>query len=520
MLKHFTARKRYVAFIFVIIITSIIATFILNSLISDEIDEVRNDIAQRSFYKKREGIKNEFKALQWPLRSAQDIIRDVSGPTAVLHNLSILSSLQRSDSSLVKNWFGLIKNDSLVHIELQDGVTVSPEETGKLVGSHQSDTIQAYVFQTPEHRVIWRQIRHYSKDQLTYFYGYDLDLKVVQKLFWNTDVYSQSYAYVFDEKGTCMLHPNLDLIGTNVYQSTQTLSGDTLLNLDDYNKKIAQSEYLNLDVINYLQPLNLPGGNYYVSINFPKSINEQDIDLIKKYSLIIYILSTVLVLFVFYYFTRALNIDFKEREKLRQEKDRLVLEKETIQKESALLQLQQLKERVNPHFLFNSLNSLYTLIDLDSNLSKKFTIELSKLYRYLIQSPQGDLSGIRVELDFIEKYLFLQKTRFRDALHFEITIEDTSGLNKKIPYLSLQTVVENAIKHNRVSVHEPLYIGVVINGNYIDVKNTFQLKEGGIKSENFGLKYLNRIYRYYGKEDISLFQQDSMFICRLPLLTD
>jgi len=264
--------------------------------------------------------------------------------------------------------------------------------------------------------------------------------------------------------------------------------------------------------------LNVKGTNWYIGVNFPREISNEDVNAVKKYAYLIYIITTAILIVFFYLFTIFTRRTFQEKEILSQEKNKLLLENEMINKEKALIQLQQLKEQINPHFLFNSLNSLYMLIENNTGVARKFTLNLSKIYRYLINPPLNNIVTVQEELLFIEKYIFLQQTRFTEEFIFTITIEDESFLAKKVPYLAFQIAVENAIKHNIASEESPLRITISINENVVIITNNLNEKQNFGKESKFGHKYLESIYKYYGKNDFKAFKKDGDFTCILPLI--
>ena len=158
------------------------------------------------------------------------------------------------------------------------------------------------------------------------------------------------------------------------------------------------------------------------------------------------------------------------------------------------------------------------LIDVDAPKAKKFTLNLSKIYRYLIDPPQENIVPLSDELSFIEQYIFLQMTRFNQELQFSIEIEDDSGLIKNIPYLSLQICIENVIKHNLATIESPLKSRIIVKKDAVFIINNLQKKTSTEQSNNFGLKYLQSIYNYYSKKDFKTFEENGEFICILPLI--
>ncbi|MBC9794996.1 histidine kinase [Sinomicrobium weinanense] len=518
-MRYFSV-KSYIAIIFVVVIITIVATFILSSLVSSEVQEVSRDIARRSFQKKYEHVRYQLNQLQKPLSDAKRIITQGGGEKQVLEDLNMLSTLQVADSMVVNTWFYVGGGSGIrdIHTNSRNGKgRILPDSTITALAESPQNT-HSEIVRDDKGRYLWRNRLKARRSFGTVYYGYDLELKAIQRLFWDIDTYSLSYAYVFSGEGTCLVHPEMAYIGKNVFEFIPVIPEDTLLQEHKFNERLVESEFLKLDVIRYIQPFYIGGEKYYIAVNFPKSINEQDINKIKKYSFAIYFISTGLLLFVFYFFTRAIRNEFREKELLQKDKASLALEKEVFQKESASLQLQQLKKQMNPHFLFNSLNALYTLIDQDQDLSKKFTLKLSNLYRYLVQSPRSNIAKLEFELNFIREYMFLQGIRFGNKLEFHLHISSKSALQRNIPYLALQTVVENALKHNKATKENPLMVEITVKEDLVIVKNTYQEKPQRVQGKGLGLQYLKRIYDFYKITGFKVFREKHDFICELPLL--
>jgi len=195
-----------------------------------------------------------------------------------------------------------------------------------------------------------------------------------------------------------------------------------------------------------------------------------------------------------------------------------IQEKEELQRENIKSQLEGLKSKVNPHFLFNSLNTLAYLIPEDADKSVKFVQKLSKVYRYILEMSDEKLIPLQKELDFLNAYIFLLKERFEDNLQVMIDIPQ-NRLNDKIIPLSLQILFENAIKHNVISSSKPLVIKVIINeeGKLI-VQNNLQKKKQIKDSTKFGLDNIKNRYRFFSNEAVDVIATSTSFIVSLPLI--
>lgn len=191
---------------------------------------------------------------------------------------------------------------------------------------------------------------------------------------------------------------------------------------------------------------------------------------------------------------------------------------ESIQKERLNFEYEQLKSQVNPHFLFNSLNTLVDLIDENAPRATDYTIHLAAMYRTLLSFRDKELISIKEEISLLEHYTFVQKCRFGEALQIEIDIDDYVAQKYKIVPLALQLLVENAIKHNEVSKSNPLKISIALSGYQIIISNELRPKISEEKGEGFGISNLQTRYRLLAKKEIEIERENNYFVVKLPLL--
>lgn len=189
-----------------------------------------------------------------------------------------------------------------------------------------------------------------------------------------------------------------------------------------------------------------------------------------------------------------------------------------LRHERVLFEYEYLKSQVNPHFLFNSLNTLTSLIDSNPKAAIKYTDHLSDLYRYMLAHPESNLVYLSEELEILNNYLHIQKSRFGDALIIHKDISDEILTKKKIVYLALQLVVENAIKHNIVSAAQPLTISLVANKNELIISNPINIKVSKDNSSGIGLENIRKRYELATNRPVSYGETDGLFIVKLPLL--
>lgn len=193
------------------------------------------------------------------------------------------------------------------------------------------------------------------------------------------------------------------------------------------------------------------------------------------------------------------------------------IEAEQLRSSRLATQYQSLKDQLNPHFLFNSLNALSNLVYEDADKSASFIQKLSKIYRYVLDVQQEELVGLDRELEFAKNYLDLQKIRFEENLSFSIAVPNCEDCF--LPPLSLQLLLENAIKHNIASQDHPLFIQILQKENELLVSNTFQPKSSQNEpSTGVGLENIRLRYKILSKKRPEIIQTENEFLVRLPLL--
>jgi sensor histidine kinase YesM len=187
-----------------------------------------------------------------------------------------------------------------------------------------------------------------------------------------------------------------------------------------------------------------------------------------------------------------------------------------LREENLIFQNETLRSQVNPHFLFNSLNTLSSLIVTRPELAESFIGKLSSIYRYIIE--KGSLERVRIgeEIDFITDYFFLFQIRDGEKIRLEIEIDPSPGMF--ILPVSLQILVENAIKHNRATLDNPLFIKIYLDNEYVAVKNNLQRMASGIKSTGIGLKNLSERIRLTTGKKILIEETNDYYLVRMPLL--
>lgn len=192
---------------------------------------------------------------------------------------------------------------------------------------------------------------------------------------------------------------------------------------------------------------------------------------------------------------------------------------ETVRQERKQIELQlnALKSQLSPHFLFNSLNTVSSLVYKDKQKAEGFIRKLAKMYQYTLDSYQKKLISLEEELEFVESYQYLIKTRFGDKFECEIEVSD-EYYKSNIPPLTLQMLIENAVKHNVLSDSNPLKVKVESRGNYLVVTNNVTEKPKKVTSFKIGLKNINARYLLLHKEGIIISNGES-FQVKIPVIS-
>lgn len=515
-LKHSLSRRNFFILGIVFVVLTLFSIYILSNLITDVTEKTNSGTAQRNFLQKQDVVSKEFLRFLDIQKEIAQVI-EISTPENLSNNLKVLSAVRINNNIVKNNWFQI--NDEKIEFADSKINTNLATSTKDFIAKNRDKNELNTIIKDSDN-FFWRiYFKHPTLDGAVVRYGYDVDLKELQSYFLTIDQTAANYTFVYDYTGTILYHPEVNFLTENTFKIENSVPSDTIFTTrEKFTKRTVLSQYIGIDFFRYTKKLNVKGTNWYISVNFPEKISREDVDAIKKYASLIYFITTVILLVFFYLFATFTRKSFQEKEDLAEEKNKLSLENEKIKKEKALIQLQQLKEQINPHFLFNSLNSLYMLIESNTKVARKFTLNLSKIYRYLINPPEQNIVSLKEELLFIEKYIFLQQTRFKEEFEFTITIEDNNALLKKVPYLSFQIAIENAIKHNIASDETPLKITIVIKENMVIITNTLNEKPNFEKESKFGHKYLKSIYNFYSKTDFETFKTDDFFVCILPLI--
>ena len=185
---------------------------------------------------------------------------------------------------------------------------------------------------------------------------------------------------------------------------------------------------------------------------------------------------------------------------------------------TANAKFETLKNQIDPHFLFNSLNVLSSLIEENPDNAQRFTTSLSKIYRYVLEQKDKELVSVDEELSFAKTYMNLLKMRFENSLFYELP-ETIINPEAKVVPLSLQLLLENTVKHNVVSEQKPLHIRIYIEGDYLAIQNDFQKKEVIQSRQGVGLQNIVDRYSIITNRKVLIEQNEQTFTVKIPMLT-
>jgi sensor histidine kinase YesM len=219
------------------------------------------------------------------------------------------------------------------------------------------------------------------------------------------------------------------------------------------------------------------------------------------------LLPTVIALFITFILTsRAFLLEWR----------RSSIEAEQMKNERLKVQYQSLKDQLNPHFLFNSLNVLSNLVYENPDKANAFIEKLSRVYRYVLDVQNEELVTLDEEIAFAKSYLELQKIRFGDKLNFNVNVAPDATVF--IPPLALQLLLENALKHNKATRESPLHIHISRKGEQLVVGNNLQKREAEEPPSGIGLTNIRERYRFFTEVPVDIRETPEHFTASLPLI--
>ena len=195
-----------------------------------------------------------------------------------------------------------------------------------------------------------------------------------------------------------------------------------------------------------------------------------------------------------------------------------LLETEKHKSESAIAQLQNLKNQINPHFLFNNLSILSALVYKGDRKAVEFINEFSQVYRYVLSNEKTELVSLNDELTFLNHYIYLLSIRFEKGINFNITIDNNQRDLFIIP-MCLQILVENTIQHNEISIHKPLTVEIYTSKNSLIIENKIQLRRQKEESSQIGLENIKKRFAYFTNIEVEISNDGNNFKVILPLIS-
>ncbi len=217
----------------------------------------------------------------------------------------------------------------------------------------------------------------------------------------------------------------------------------------------------------------------------------------------------VCVLFVTSAYELIYQVKLKENQRLKAEQ---------LESAKILAELEALKSHVDPHFMFNSLNLVSYLIDINPKRARKFVDDLSEVYRYILQSKNKDLVLLGDEMDFTRKYIELLELRFEESLKVTLDLEKNQEYKFLVPPVSIMMAVENAVKHNEASKQNKLSIKITQDNDSLTIQNNLAVKKNIRHSSKTGLINLEERYKRITGKSITIHKTETDFSLRLPLL--
>jgi len=226
---------------------------------------------------------------------------------------------------------------------------------------------------------------------------------------------------------------------------------------------------------------------------------------------------------LFFLFVILLNLGynayyfFERWQQSVEEKAALQVKAAELAKDKSMMQYHHLKNQVNPHFLFNTFTSLDGLVQTNPDLASEFIRQLSKVYRYVLEHKENEVVSLQTETDFIQHYISLLGMRYGNVLKISMNISRES-LEKGIVMVTMQMLIDNAIKHNSMQAASPLEINITDNKGYLQISNNKQLRKQIESSNKQGLQQLKDLYSYLSEQPVIINDTEKNFEIKLPLL--
>lgn len=292
------------------------------------------------------------------------------------------------------------------------------------------------------------------------------------------------------------------ILAALIWQGNRYLLFRTRQRFTWFDRPIEKLILLLLNNVFYTAPLTIAWlCMWYVFAGFPKT----DWSVIQ----VVVLINVICVLFVTHIYETVFLVKEKANETIKNEQ---------LQRAKAEAELSALKNQIDPHFMFNSLNTLSYLIKADANKANQFTENLAEVYRYILLQKDQSLVLLEDELDFTHKYTELLHLRFGKALIIQKRFNGTAEKDYLIPPTSVFVAFENAVKHNEISERQPLHVEVDVRDGNLQIINTVQQRKNRQPSSRIGLKNLDERFKIITGSGISAVRENGKFIVNLPLV--
>jgi len=495
----------------------------MSNKLSKRTEQISIDLATKNYELKSNVIRNEFNGLTKGIENLVAILPEFHSTADFIKQRKVVEALLLNHPTANNGWYTLINGQDTTYRAIEKNGQTYRELPAR---QYQKDWTSNKLISIADtlHWLVGSKYRLSNTETL--IFGLDINLVELQNYLSGIDPAGRASASVIDEAGTYVINPTEKLIGTKMGVPVRLSPITRRLKDSISSYEIVMSPVLEIPVFRYYTPLNISSMKWTMVLDTAALNVDEDVKDIEKYLISMFISAALIILLLIAWAQAKWQKEFMLRQQAETKRQQLSIEKQELgliaerqQKDNALLQLNALKQKVNPHFLFNSLSSLNALISKEPELAKSFVVKLSKVYRYVLESYPNGLATVTEELNFVKEYFFLQKIRFGDALEpLEIEISD-EHLQEQLPFMSLQTLIENAVKHNMLSKTKPLKISIKSEGNFIVVSNNLQLRTDVKDSGKQGLNYLQSTYAYFGAGQLKYGPEGGNYKCYLPLLS-
>lgn len=533
----FPLKKRKHQYYLLVSVSLIVLFFIGYRLITNKITleaEGLIEVVIKQYAKEKESILqfdfNEFNKFiidtQKIIESSDDLDR-----SELKNRLLFNSELAFSEENIDVSFVYFLEDNEVLDSYFFGSMDVNKNVLEKIQSLEDKNQVFNTVLSLGDKTYYRKVVKHKLQDGTFVVFGYDVNLLNYWGYFSQKYIGKGGYVILTNNEGVCMLHPEIGYIGKYEASFFDKVSLNKIVeNFEphDYkkNKQVkvaATSEYLDLEVMRYYDVMQVGSSELILITSFPVNILiNESINDIRRYLLWMSLLALLTFMLILAFSRSQLRSQYLKTLQYEQERKRLAISNEQYQQKNARLQLSQLRKKLNPHFLFNTLNSLHVLIGLDKTTSQQFVLKLSEVYRYLLKDREANFTTVKEELHFLKQYFFLQKIRFNNSINLSIVdnSEEGKALLKRIPFLALETLVENAIKHNEITKKNPLFVEVLIEKNVIVVSSNYNPRKGEKEaSYSVGLSYLNNFYAFYNVNSFKTEIIGGEFKCYLPLLS-